>query len=60
VELKALKLYLNSFRDQSISHEAVTNVIFDALKKNLKPRSLEVVGDFNVRGNVKTIIRVTL
>jgi len=60
VELKALKLYLNSFRDRSISHEAVTNVIFDTLKKNLKPRSLGVIGDFNVRGNVKTIIRVTL
>jgi 7-cyano-7-deazaguanine reductase len=60
VELKALKLYLNSFRDLSVSHEDVTNVIFDALKKNLKPRSLEVVGDFNVRGNVKTVIRVTL
>jgi 7-cyano-7-deazaguanine reductase len=60
VELKALKLYLNSFRDQSISHEAVTNVIFDMLKTNLKPRSLEVVGDFNVRGNVKTVIRVSL
>ena len=60
VELKALKLYLNSFRDQSVSHEAVTNLIFDALKKNLKPRELEVVGDFNVRGNVKTIIRVAM
>jgi 7-cyano-7-deazaguanine reductase len=60
VELKALKLYLNNFRDQSISHEAVTNLIFDALVKNLKPRTLEVVGDFNVRGNVKTVIRVAL
>lgn len=60
VELKALKLYLNSFRDKSVSHEAVTNLIFDALKKNLKPRALEVVGDFNVRGNVKTIIRVAM
>src|SRR5512138_1360331 len=60
VELKALKLWLNGFRDQSISHEAVTNRIFDVLKKGLKPRSLEVVGDFNVRGNVKTVIRVTL
>jgi 7-cyano-7-deazaguanine reductase len=60
VELKALKLYLNSFRDQSVSHEAVINLIFDALKKNLKPRALEVVGDFNVRGNVKTIIRVAM
>jgi 7-cyano-7-deazaguanine reductase len=60
VELKALKLYLNNFRDQSISHEAVTNLIFDVLKKNLRPRTLEVVGDFNVRGNVKTVIRVTM
>jgi 7-cyano-7-deazaguanine reductase len=60
VELKSLKLYLNGFRDQSISHEAVTNVIFDALKMNLGPRRLEVVGDFNARGNVKTVIRVTL
>jgi 7-cyano-7-deazaguanine reductase len=60
VELKALKLYLNSFRDQSISHEAVTNLIFDTLVKNLKPRTLEVVGDFNPRGNVKTVIRVVL
>ena len=60
VELKSLKLYLNGFRDRSISHEAVTNVIFDALKKNLGPRCLEVVGDFNARGNVKTVIRVTL
>ncbi len=60
VELKSLKLYLNSFRDQSISHESVTNMIFDVLKKSLKPRTLEVVGDFNVRGNVKTVIRVVL
>ena len=60
VELKALKLWLNSFRDASISHEAVTNLIFDVLKKGLKPRRLEVTGDFNVRGNVKTVIRVTL
>jgi 7-cyano-7-deazaguanine reductase len=60
VELKSLKLYFNSFRDQGISHEAVTNLIFDVLKKNLKPRALTVEGDFNVRGNVKTIIRVSL
>lgn len=60
VELRSLKLYLNAFRDTSISHEAVTNRVFDDLKKGLKPRSLEVVGDFNVRGNVKTVIRVTL
>jgi 7-cyano-7-deazaguanine reductase len=59
VELKNLKLYLNSFRNRHISHEAVTNEIFDSLKKKLKPRSLEVIGDFNVRGNVKTVIRVS-
>jgi 7-cyano-7-deazaguanine reductase len=60
VELKSLKLYLNSFRDQGVSHEGVTNLIFDTLKKGLNPRRLEVTGDFNVRGNVKTVIRVTL
>ncbi len=60
VELKSLKLYLNGFRDQGVSHEAVTNMIFDLLKKSLKPRSLEVISDFNVRGNVKTVIRVAL
>ena len=60
VELKALKLWLNSFRDQGISHEAVTNLVFDVLKRDLKPRALEVVGDFNVRGNLKTVIRVML
>ena len=60
VELKSLKLYLNSFREKGISHEAVTNLIFDVLKKRLKPRRLEVVGDYNARGSVKSIIRVAL
>ena len=60
VELKSLKLYLNKFRNQSLSHEAVTNKIFNDLKKILKPRHLEVIGDFNPRGNVKTVIRVSL
>ena len=59
VELKSFKLYLNRFREESISHEAVTNKIFDDLKKLLKPRYLEVVGDFNPRGNVKTVIRAS-
>lgn len=60
VELKSLKLWLNSYRDAAISHEAATNKIFDELKRALKPRTLEVIGDFNARGNVKTIIRVCL
>jgi len=60
IELKSLKLYLNQFREQHISHESATNRIFSDLKKLLKPRHLEVTGDFNPRGNVKTVIRVSL
>jgi 7-cyano-7-deazaguanine reductase len=59
VELKSLKLYLNGFRERSISHESSTNQVFDDLKKLLKPRRLDVTGDFNPRGNVKTVIRVS-
>lgn len=58
VELKALKLYLNSFRGVYISHEEATNKIYSELMKRLRPKFLEVVGDFNPRGNVKTVIRV--
>jgi 7-cyano-7-deazaguanine reductase len=57
VELKSLKLYINSFRDKEGFHEAVTNQILEELVKLLRPRWMEVVGDFNPRGNVKTIIR---
>ncbi|MBE9503965.1 MAG: NADPH-dependent 7-cyano-7-deazaguanine reductase QueF [Proteobacteria bacterium] len=60
VELKSLKLYLNSYRDKAISHEEVTNKIFDDLKAILKPREMDITGDFNVRGNVKTEIKVSL
>lgn len=60
VELKSLKLYLNSFRTAYISHESAANKIFDGLLKLLKPKQLEVTGDFNVRGNVKTVIKVRL
>jgi 7-cyano-7-deazaguanine reductase len=58
VELKSLKLFLNSFRGIYISHEEVTNKIYSELKRKLKPRSLEVIGDFNPRGNVKTVVKV--
>jgi 7-cyano-7-deazaguanine reductase len=60
VELKSLKLYFNKFRNQHISHESATNKIFNDLKNLLKPRQLEVTGDFNPRGNVKTVIRISL
>lgn len=59
VELRSLKLYLNKFRDQYISHEAATNKIYDDLKILLEPRKIEVIGDWNPRGNVKTVIRVS-
>ena len=59
VELKALKLYINGFRDQEMFHEAATNRILDDLVTLLAPRWIEVVGDFNPRGNVKTVIRAT-
>jgi len=59
VELKSLKLYLNNFRNRKVSHESATNNIFDDLKKLLRPRYLEVTGDFNPRGNVKTVIKVS-
>ena len=58
VELRSLKLYLNRFRDEHISHEAAINRIYNDLKKGLKPKYLEVIGDFNVRGNVKTVVTV--
>ncbi len=58
VELKSLKLYLNSFRSLYVSHEEATNKIYSELEKRLNPRFIEVIGDFNPRGNVKTVIRV--
>jgi len=58
VELKSLKLYINKFRNTCISHEEVTNKIMDELVKILQPRWMEVTGDFNPRGNVKTFITV--
>ena len=59
VELKSLKLYVWSFRDQGAFHEAVTNRILDDLVAAARPRWAEVIGDFNVRGGIKTEIRAT-
>ena len=57
VELKSLKLYINGFRDKKVFHEDVTNWIIDDLIKLLDPWEIEVTGDFNVRGNIKTVIK---
>jgi len=58
VELKSLKLFISSFRDDRVFHEAVTNRIFLVLRKLLEPKYLRVIGDFNRRGNVKTVVTV--
>jgi 7-cyano-7-deazaguanine reductase len=57
VELKSLKLYINKYRDQGVFHEDVVNIILNDLVKLLDPWEIEVVGDFNVRGNIKTVVR---
>ena len=57
VELKSLKLYVNQYRDQEIFHEEAVNKILDDLVALCQPRWMEVTGDFNPRGNVKTIVK---
>lgn len=59
VELKSLKLYLNSYRNKYISQEEATNRIYTDLEKVLKPKFLEVTGEFNIRGGIKTEIKVS-
>jgi len=59
VELKSLKLYLWSYRQEGAFHEDVTNRILDDFVAVARPRWLEVTGDFNVRGGIKTEIRAT-
>jgi 7-cyano-7-deazaguanine reductase len=56
VELKSLKLYLWSFRNEGHFHEAVTNHILDELVKATRPRQMTVVGDFYVRGGIHTVV----
>jgi 7-cyano-7-deazaguanine reductase len=57
VELRSWKLYLNRYRDEYIFHEAVTNRILDDFVAAIRPKFAEIVADWNVRGNVKTVIR---
>jgi len=58
IELKALKLYINSFMFRYISHENSANEIFDTLYNKLQPRSMKLIADFNPRGNVHTVIEI--
>jgi 7-cyano-7-deazaguanine reductase len=57
VELKSLKLYMWSYRDEGAFHEDVTNRILNDLVAAIRPRWAEVTGDFNVRGGIKTDVR---
>ncbi len=59
VELKSLKLYLWSYRDEGAFHEAVTNQICDDLVAALAPRRITVNGKFWVRGGITTTVTVT-
>lgn len=57
VELKSLKLYINSFREVKIFHEHVINVILEDFVRACDPLRAEIEGDFNIRGNIKTVVR---
>lgn len=59
IELKSLKLYINSFRNVKIFHEHVVNRILEDFVRACDPLRVEIEGDFNVRGNIKTVIRAS-
>jgi 7-cyano-7-deazaguanine reductase len=59
IELKALKYYMIEFRNRGIFYEAVTNQILDDLVAACQPRRMTVVGDFSVRGGMKTVVTAT-
>ncbi|MDA3860729.1 MAG: preQ(1) synthase [Melioribacteraceae bacterium] len=58
VELKSYKLYLNSYRNEGMFFEAVTNKILDDLVEVLKPSYLIVLAEFNVRGGISSVVEV--
>lgn len=59
IELKSLKLYINSFRDVKIFHEHAVNIILEDFVKACDPLKVEIEGDFNVRGNIKTVVKAS-
>ncbi len=58
IELKALKIYINSFMNRHVSHENSANEIFDTLYSKLEPKWMKVVADYKPRGNVHTVIEI--
>ena len=59
VELKSLKLYINSFRNIKVFHEHVINIILEDFIQACDPIAVEIEGDFHVRGNIKTVVRAS-
>ena len=59
IELKSLKLYINSFRDIKVFHEHVINIILEDFVAACDPVRVEIEGDFHVRGNIKTVVRAS-
>ena len=59
IELKSLKLYINSFREIKIFHEHVINLILEDFVKACDPLRVELEGDFHVRGNIKTVVKAS-
>lgn len=59
IELKSLKLYINSYREVKMFHEHVVNQFRDDFVKACDPLEFQIEGDFNVRGNIKTVVRAS-
>ena len=59
IELKSLKLYINSFREIKVFHEHVINIILEDFVTACDPLKVEIEGDFHVRGNIKTVVRAS-
>src|SRR5256886_7950409 len=59
IELKSLKLYINSFRNIKVFHEHVVNIILEDFVNACDPLRVEIEGDFYVRGNIKTVVRTS-
>ena len=60
LELKSLKLYLWSYRDSAVFYERAVNRILDDLSTAASPRWMQVTGDFNVRGGIKSVITASV
>jgi 7-cyano-7-deazaguanine reductase len=59
IELKSLKLYINSFRNIKVFHEHVVNIILEDFVQACDPMRVEIEGDFHVRGNIRTLVRAS-